>query len=124
MPFNPDTHRPKSLHLYDNILGAVRQTYFQKDYQYGETWRHMRLPSLTDEIYQCVWRMRQIEDHLQAGEPLQAFGGDIENALEDAINWAVLELIRYRELEMNTPTVSIRPVEVPAPDKQRTLVKP
>ena len=66
-----------------------------KNHDYGEAWRDMRVSSLTDLILQKLLRVKQIEDN--AGKTIVSEG--IEANYQDMINYSVFALIH---LEQNT----------------------
>jgi len=64
-----------------------------KNHDYGEAWRDMRLSSLTDLILMKLLRTKQIEDN--DGETLISEG--IDANYMDMINYAVFALIKIEE---------------------------
>jgi Domain of Unknown Function (DUF1599). len=64
-----------------------------KNHDYGEAWREMRISSITDLIYQKVLRTKQIEDN--AGTTLVSEG--IDANYYDMLNYAVFCLIKLSE---------------------------
>ena len=60
-----------------------------KNHDYGEAWRDMRISSLTDLIIQKLLRVKQIEDN--DGETLISEGVDAN--YQDIINYSVFALI-------------------------------
>ncbi len=64
-----------------------------KNHDYGEAWRDMRISSITDLILMKIFRTKQIEDN--AGKTLISEGIDA-NYL-DMINYAVFALIKMGE---------------------------
>ena len=66
-----------------------------KNHDYGEAWRNMRISSLTDIILMKLLRVKQIEDN--QGKTLVSEG--IAANYEDIINYAVFALIH---LEVHT----------------------
>ena len=60
-----------------------------KNHDYGEAWREMRISSLTDLIIQKLLRVKQIEDN--NGETLVSEG--IDANYQDIINYSVFALI-------------------------------
>ena len=83
----PDDDIPR--HYTDTFLEA-KQLMLDKNHDYDEAWRHMRVTSYTDLILMKLQRAKQIEDH--AGHTLVSEGIDA-NYL-DIINYAVFALIR------------------------------
>ena len=65
----------------------------RKNADYGDSWREMRLTSITDQIIVKIRRVRQIEE---AGGVSQVSEG-IESEYRDILNYAVLGLIKMRE---------------------------
>ena len=64
-----------------------------KNHDYDEAWRDMRLSSLTDLILMKLLRTKQIEDN--DGKTLISEGIDANYA--DMINYAVFALIKIEE---------------------------
>lgn len=89
----PDFSVEKSLSEFDKNIGEAMQLMQNKNHDYGEAWRDMRISSITDLILQKTLRLKQIEDNqgkLLASEGLEA------NYL-DMINYAVFALILMKE---------------------------
>ena len=61
----------------------------QKNHDYGEAWRDMRVSSLTDLILMKVLRVKQIEDNM--GKTLISEG--IDANYYDMINYSVFAMI-------------------------------
>ena len=66
-----------------------------KNHDYGEAWRDMRISSLTDLILMKVLRVKQIEDN--KGKTLISEG--IDANYYDMINYALFALIKISEGE-------------------------
>ncbi|HTX87503.1 MAG TPA: DUF1599 domain-containing protein [Bacteroidales bacterium] len=81
--------------LYARHVGTARDLMLNKNHDYDEAWREMRLSSLTDIILMKLMRIKQIEDH--AGETLVSEG--VESNYYDIINYSVFALIRIDEDE-------------------------
>ena len=64
-----------------------------KNHDYGEAWREMRVSSLTDLILQKLLRIKQIEDN--SGKTLVSEG--IDANYSDIINYAVFALIHLEK---------------------------
>ena len=84
-----------ALQLYDQQAVQVRDLMQQKNHDYGEAWRQMRLSSLTDLILMKLLRVKQIED--QGGQTLISEGLDANYM--DMINYALFALIKISEQE-------------------------
>ena len=63
-----------------------------KNHDYGEAWRDMRVSSLTDLILQKLLRVKQIEDN--QGKTLVSEG--IDANYHDMVNYAVFALIHLQ----------------------------
>ncbi len=79
--------------LYDTELQKARSLMIQKNHDYGEAWRDMRVSSITDLILMKLLRLRQIEDN--QGQTIVSEGLDA-NYL-DILNYSVFALILLRE---------------------------
>ena len=77
------------LALYEKHLAETYQLMLDKNHDYGEAWREMRVSSLTDLILQKLLRVKQIEDN--RGKTLVSEG--IDANYQDIINYAVFALI-------------------------------
>jgi Nucleotide modification associated domain 1 len=79
-------------HLYLNYLAQTKQLMENKNHDYGEAWRDMRISSLTDLILMKIFRVKQIEDN--AGKTIVSEGVDANYM--DMINYAVFALIKLK----------------------------
>ena len=59
----PDLSPEQALELYDGKVEKCKSLMLDKNHDYGEAWREMRVSSLTDLILQKLHRIKQIEDH-------------------------------------------------------------
>ena len=85
----PDMSLEEASELYDEKVSLTKQLMMDKNHDYGEAWRDMRVSSLTDLILQKLLRVKQIEDN--AGKTLVSEG--IDANYQDMINYAVFALI-------------------------------
>lgn len=85
----PDLIVERATELYDTKIRATKELMENKNHDYGEAWREMRVSSLTDLILQKLLRIKQIEDN--KGQTLVSEG--IEANYQDIINYAVFALI-------------------------------
>ena len=60
---NPDLNTEEATALYDKHSNSTKQLMMDKNHDYGEAWRDMRVASLTDLILQKLLRVKQIEDN-------------------------------------------------------------
>lgn len=79
--------------MYDKYVGKAKALMFDKNHDYDEAWRNMRISSLTDIILMKLLRVKQIEDN--KGETFVSEGVDAN--YYDIINYAVFALIKLSE---------------------------
>ena len=85
----PDLNMNQALNNYKKQVDIVKNLMKDKNHDYGEAWREMRISSLTDLIIQKLLRVKQIEDN--GGETLISEG--IDANYQDIINYSVFALI-------------------------------
>ena len=90
---HPDLSFEKAVSLYETKIAITKQLMMDKNHDYGEAWRDMRVSSLTDLILQKLLRVKQIEDN--AGHTLVSEG--IDANYQDMINYAVFALIHLNK---------------------------
>lgn len=89
----PDMDLETAMAHYDEQVSTTRQLMLDKNHDYGEAWRDMRVSSLTDLILQKLLRVKQIEDN--QGKTLVSEG--IDANYQDMINYSVFALIHLKE---------------------------
>lgn len=75
--------------LYDKAVDETFSLLQDKNHDYGEAWRDMRVSSITDIILMKLLRVKQIEDN--NGKTLVSEG--VKANYQDMINYAVFALI-------------------------------
>lgn len=85
----PDLDVEKATWHYDAKIKETKELMENKNHDYGEAWREMRVNSLTDLILQKLLRVKQIEDN--KGKTLVSEG--IDANYQDMINYSVFALI-------------------------------
>lgn len=90
---SPDLPLEDALNLYNLKIAQTKELMENKNHDYGEAWRDMRVNSLTDLILQKLLRVKQIEDN--KGKTLVSEG--IDANYQDIINYAVFALILMEE---------------------------
>ena len=88
-----DLPTDKALELYDKHLHRAARLMLDKNHDYGEAWRLMRVGSMVDLILMKLRRIKQIEDN--QGHTLVSEG--VEGGYMDIINYALFCLIRLHE---------------------------
>ena len=76
--------------LYSGYFEKAKALMMDKNHDYGEAWRSMRISSYTDLILMKIKRTKQIEDH--QGNTIISEG--IDANYYDMVNYAVFALIR------------------------------
>jgi hypothetical protein len=79
--------------MYDDVAGQTYDLLQNKNHDYQEAWRDMRVSSMTDIILMKLLRVKQIEDN--SGKTLASEG--IKANYQDMINYSVFCLIKLKE---------------------------
>jgi hypothetical protein len=85
----------ETVNYYQKFAQAAKSLMEDKNHDYGEAWRDMRISSLTDLILMKILRVKQIEDN--KGKTLISEG--IDANYYDMINYALFALIKISEVE-------------------------
>ncbi|MGY6648352.1 DUF1599 domain-containing protein [Wenyingzhuangia sp. IMCC45574] len=85
----PDIETAEAVELYQKHINITKELMLNKNHDYGEAWRDMRVSSLTDLILQKLLRVKQIEDN--KGKTLVSEG--IDANYQDMINYSVFAMI-------------------------------
>lgn len=88
----PDLSLEEATKLYDEKVAITKQLMLDKNHDYGEAWRDMRVSSLSDLILQKLLRVKQIEDN--QGKTLVSEG--IDANYQDMINYSVFAMIHLQ----------------------------
>jgi hypothetical protein len=75
--------------LYDQKVEATFNLLMDKNHDYGEAWRDMRVSSMTDIILMKLLRVKQIEDN----QGITIISEGIDANYQDMINYSVFCLI-------------------------------
>lgn len=78
------------LPLYDDAVDETVNLFLDKNHDYDEAWREMRVSSITDIILMKLFRVKQIENN--EGKTLVSEG--VRANYQDMINYAVFCLIK------------------------------
>jgi len=81
--------------LYDTYAKKAKNLLSDKNHDYDEAWRNMRISSMTDIILMKILRIKQIENLNQ--QTLVSEG--IDANYYDILNYAVFALIKLRQQE-------------------------
>lgn len=79
--------------LYSNHASHAKRLMEDKNHDYGEAWRDMRVSSFTDMLLVRIMRIKQIEDN----KGLTIASEGVESNYYDMINYCVFALIKISE---------------------------
>jgi len=85
-----DTNPVEALKLYDKYLTESKELMYNKNHDYNEAWRNMRISSYTDLILMKINRTKQIENN--QGKTIASEG--IDANYMDMINYSLFALIK------------------------------
>lgn len=91
---SPDLDEQQARTLYGDYFEKARTLMLDKNHDYSEAWREMRVSSLADIILMKLLRVKQIEDN----QGMTSVSEGIDANYFDIINYAVFALIKL-ELE-------------------------
>ncbi len=89
----PDLSSSQATQYYNEKITITKQLMLDKNHDYGEAWREMRVSSLTDLILQKLLRVKQIENNL--GKTIVSEG--IAANYMDIVNYAVFSIIHLKK---------------------------
>ena len=95
-PSDKELFPKETLVLYDKYFNQAKSLMQDKNHDYGEAWRNMRVSSYTDLILMKIKRTKQIEDNLG----VTSVSEGIDANYLDMINYAVFAMIKI-EFESN-----------------------
>jgi len=90
---NLDLSIEEATKLFDKHSTITKELMDNKNHDYGEAWRDMRISSLTDLILQKLLRVKTIENN--KGKTLVSEG--IDANYQDMINYAIFAIIHMGE---------------------------
>lgn len=80
----------EAIHLFEKYTLKAKKLMMDKNHDYGEAWKDMRISSLTDLILQKILRVKQIEDNNRS----TLISEGIDANYLDMLNYAVFALIK------------------------------
>ena len=83
----------QAIKLYDAEMAATRSLMLDKNHDYDEAWRRMRVSSYTDLILMKIMRTKEIEDHDGSTEISEG----VEANYRDMINYSIFGIIKLSE---------------------------
>ena len=88
-----DLELDDAMALYDHETKRILDLMMDKNHDYGEAWRQMRIESMVDFILMKLLRIKQIEDN--QGRTLVSEG--VEGGYMDIVNYSLFCLCRMSE---------------------------
>lgn len=85
-----DLPKETTLNLYSKYYDTAKRLMTDKNHDYGEAWRDMRVSSYTDIILMKIHRTKQIEDN----KGITKISEGVDANYMDMINYAVFALIK------------------------------
>jgi hypothetical protein len=79
--------------MYDTAVEETIALHKDKNHDYGEAWREMRVSSMTDIILMKILRVKQIEDN----QGLTIASEGVKANYQDMMNYAIFCLIKLKE---------------------------
>lgn len=94
MSYPPETDEmqldlEKCLNYYDTFIAATKALMLDKNHDYGEAWRAMRISSITDLILMKLNRIKQIEGN----DGITLVSEGLDSNYQDIVNYAILASI-------------------------------
>jgi len=99
---HPSMDTSQAMELYDKHIYAAKNLMLDKNHDYDEAWRNMRISSYTDLILMKIHRTKQIENN--QGKTLVSEG--IDANYMDIINYAVFGLIKIEFPDQDSEPVT------------------
>jgi len=87
-----DLSQEEAMKLFEKYTLKAKDLMINKNHDYGEAWRDMRVSSLTDLILQKLLRVKQIEDNDRS----TLISEGIDANYLDMLNYAVFALIKLK----------------------------
>lgn len=93
-----ELNEAEALMLFDKEVTQIKELMLNKNHDYGEAWRDMRISSFTDMILQKLLRIRSIDNN--NGKTLISEG--VDAGYSDIVNYAIFALIKLEEQQSNS----------------------
>ena len=109
-----ETTQPDTRQEMEREIAVCRTLFEKKTRDYGTSWRILRLPSLTDQIYIKANRIRSIQE---SGE--NRVGDDVRDEFVAMVNYAVMALIQGEVESGKCKVESENPLELTLEEAMR-----
>ena len=97
VPNTIDMSHEEAMRLYGKYMEKTMELMTNKNHDYDEAWRNMRISSMTDIILMRVFRIKQIEENQGVTQVSEGLGANYQ----DIINYAIFALIKMQENKTN-----------------------
>jgi hypothetical protein len=87
------SNKRETIEKYDKIINEARTLMIAKNNDYGDSWRNMRITSITDQILVKVCRIRKLEETKE----ISRISEGIDAEYMDILNYCIFALIKIRE---------------------------
>lgn len=81
----------QTISQYQNIIAGCKDLFLKKNQDYGASWRILRLPSVTDQIFIKASRIRSIQE-----KGVQLVSDSLESEFIGIINYCIIALIQVQ----------------------------
>lgn len=85
-----------TIKIYNEVVSEAQELLRAKDHDYGESWRDMRISSITDQILVKIKRIQVLEELAMKGERSKVAEGR-ESEYRDIVNYCIFAIIKLRE---------------------------
>lgn len=96
-----------TLTQFDSIIEECKGLFTKKMQDYGPSWTILRMPSLTDQIFIKIQRIRSIEE-----KGKQRIEEGIESEYKGILNYSVIALIQLHRLKNENIELSHEEIEI------------
>lgn len=92
----------KTILQFDVAFDKCKKIFLQKTKDYGTSWRLLRLPSVTDQLYIKAKRIRTIDE-----KGTQKINDSIEDEFIGCVNYSIIALIQLELKEKSSDKVEL-----------------
>jgi len=85
---------------FKSIISECRQVFEKKTLDYGTSWRILRIPSITDQIFIKAKRIRSIQE--KGVQKVNTLNDDITSEFKGIVNYCIMAIIQLN-MPLNAP---------------------
>jgi hypothetical protein len=96
------------MNTYEQVIAHCRDLFEKKNADYGTSWRILRLPSLTDQIYIKAMRVRSVQE-----KGTQKISDDLASEFVGMINYCAMALMQLQlaaDPRIDLPLAEVMPL--------------